>query len=178
MRLLYQSLKTVRDSKVPKSLSYSTVVSRDSVRIVFLLAALNNLQVISCDIQNAYFATPYREKLYYITGKEFGSDQGKTNIVRRVLYGLKTSGISFRKFLAGSFTNMGFRSCTRADPDVWMRPQTKPNGFRYYECYLVYVNYLLFVSHDPATGIEELLQHEGIKLKNNKFAPHNTFLGS
>ena len=162
----------------PKSLSYSTVVSRDSVRIAFLLAALNNLQVVSCDIQNTYLAAPCREKFYYIAGAEFGSDQGKIYIVRRALYGLKTSGASFRKFLAESFTDMGFRSCTRADPDVWMRPQTKPDGFRYYEYFLAYVDDLLFVSHDPTTGMEELLQHEGIKLKNNKFAPPNTFLGS
>ena len=92
----------------PKSLSYSTVVSRDSVRIAFLIAALDNLQVVSCDIQNAYLAAPCREKLYYIAGAEFGSDQGKTYIVRRALYGLKTSGASFRKFLAQSFTDMGF----------------------------------------------------------------------
>ena len=59
-----------------------------------------------------------------------------------------------------------------------MRSQTKHNAFRYYEWYLIYVDDLLFVSHDPATGMEELLQHEGIKLKNNKYAPPNTFLGS
>ena len=49
-------------TKEPNLLSYSTVVSRDSVRIAFLLAALNNLQVVSCDIQNAYLAAPCREK--------------------------------------------------------------------------------------------------------------------
>ena len=37
-------------TKATKSLSYSTVVSRDSVRIAFLLATLNNLQVVSCDV--------------------------------------------------------------------------------------------------------------------------------
>jgi hypothetical protein len=37
----------------PKDLTYSSVVSRDSVRLFFLLAALNNLDVLACDIQNA-----------------------------------------------------------------------------------------------------------------------------
>ena len=46
-----------------------------------------------------------------------------------------------------------------------MRSQTKHNAFRYYEWYLIYVDDLLFVSHDPATGMEELLQHEGIKFE-------------
>ena len=110
-------------TSAPKSLIYSTVVSRDSVRIVFLIAALINLSVVSCDIQNVYLATPCRDKFYYKAGPEFGSDEGKIYIVRRAIYSLKTSGASFRQFLAESFTDMGFTSCTRADPDVWMRPQ-------------------------------------------------------
>eukprot|EP00536_Pseudo-nitzschia_multiseries_P010491 jgi/Psemu1/26093/gm1.26093_g len=42
--------------KVPaiaKENTYSSVPSRDSVRIFFLLAALNDLKVLSADIQNA-----------------------------------------------------------------------------------------------------------------------------
>ena len=73
---------------------------------------------------------------------------------------------------------MGFRNCNRADPDVWMCTQTKLNGFRYYKYFLAYVGDLLFVFHDPTSGMEELLQHEGIKLKKHYFAPPNTFLGS
>ena len=37
----------------PASLTYSSVVSRDSVRLGLLLAALNDLDVLSCDIGNA-----------------------------------------------------------------------------------------------------------------------------
>ena len=51
-------------AKAPKSISYSTVVSHDSVRIAFLLAVLNNLQVVSYGIQNAYLVVPCREKYY------------------------------------------------------------------------------------------------------------------
>ena len=36
------------------SLTYSSVVSRDSVRIALTVAALNGLNVLACDIQNAY----------------------------------------------------------------------------------------------------------------------------
>jgi hypothetical protein len=35
-------------------LTYASVVSRDSVRITFLLAALNNLDVLCADVGNAY----------------------------------------------------------------------------------------------------------------------------
>ena len=58
----------------PSSITYSSVVSRDSVRIALTLAALNDLDVLGCDIQNAYISAPCREKIYCIAGQEFGSD--------------------------------------------------------------------------------------------------------
>jgi hypothetical protein len=36
-----------------------------------------------------------------------------------------------------------------ADPDVCIRPFAKPNGYKYYEYILVYVDDVLIVSHDP-----------------------------
>ena len=41
-------------TKTPATLTYSSVVARDSVWIALTLATLNDLQVMSCDIQNAY----------------------------------------------------------------------------------------------------------------------------
>ena len=39
--------------ETPVSITYSTVVLRDSVRILLLAAALNDLDVMGADIQNA-----------------------------------------------------------------------------------------------------------------------------
>ena len=47
---------------MPIGLCYSSVVSRDSVRIAFLVAALNDLDLLACDIGNAYLNAPCREK--------------------------------------------------------------------------------------------------------------------
>ena len=55
-----------------KESTFSTVVSRDSVRLFFLLAGLNNLDILLADIQNAYLSAPVKEKLYTIARKEFG----------------------------------------------------------------------------------------------------------
>ena len=41
-------------TEIPATLTYSSVVLRDSVRIALMIVALNDLQVMSCDIQNAY----------------------------------------------------------------------------------------------------------------------------
>ena len=47
----------------PASLTYSSVVSRDTVHIALTIAALNALQVMSCDIQTAYLTAACREKI-------------------------------------------------------------------------------------------------------------------
>ena len=40
----------------PKENTYSSVPSRNSVRLFFLLAALNGLDVLTGDVQNAYLS--------------------------------------------------------------------------------------------------------------------------
>jgi hypothetical protein len=123
----------------PSSVTFSTVVSRDSVRICLLIAALNDLDLQSGDIENAYLTAPCRERMWTRAGPEFGNDQGKVFIITRALYGLKSSGVAFREFLAERLDEMGFKS-TNIDPDVWIRPATKPDGKEHYEYILVYVD--------------------------------------
>ena len=48
------------------SLTYSSVVSCESVRIAFTAAALNDLDVLIADIGNAYLNADCREKVYSI----------------------------------------------------------------------------------------------------------------
>jgi len=132
----------------PASITYSSVVSRDSVRLAFLLAALNQLEVMACDIGNAYLNAPCREKIWFVAGTEFGSRQGTVIKIVRALYGLKTSGASWRAMFNNSIQDMGFKPSI-ADPDVYLRAFAKPNGFKYYEYILVYVDDVLIISHAP-----------------------------
>ena len=85
---------------VPSSITYSSVVLRDSVRILFMIAALNDLKVLSCDIQNAYLTDPTQEKIWTISGPEFGYEKVCIMVVVQALYGLKSSGAEFQSFLA------------------------------------------------------------------------------
>ena len=41
-------------TETPSSVTYSTVVSRDSVRIILMIAALNELDVQGANVENAY----------------------------------------------------------------------------------------------------------------------------
>ena len=53
-------------TETPSTLTYASVVSRDSVRIALTIAALNDLKVIPCDIQNACLTAKCREKIWTI----------------------------------------------------------------------------------------------------------------
>ncbi len=132
----------------PSSITYSSIMSRDSVRIALMVAALNDLDILSADIGNAYLNTETREKVYAVAGPEFGSKEGQIVIITRALYGLKSSGATWRAHLAESLHTLGYNS-SLADPDVWMRPAVRENGDHYYEYVLVYVDDILSLSANP-----------------------------
>ena len=67
-----------------------------------------------------------------------GDNQGKILVITRAMYGLKSLGASRRNMLAMTLTDFGFQS-TVADPDVWRRWATKPDGMDYYELLLWYM---------------------------------------
>jgi len=137
-----------KTESVPSHLTYSSVVTRESVRIAFLYAALNNIDILGCDVGNAYLNAPCQEKIWVKAGKEFGDDEGSVMIIKRALYGLRSSGFSWRQMLAQTLDDMGYVS-TRADPDVYRRKSYKPDGTPYYELVLTYVDDILVVSADP-----------------------------
>lgn len=68
-------------TKAPLSITYLSVVARDSVRLAFLIAALNDLDINSCDIGNAYLNAPCREKIWFVAGLECGEHRGKVMIM-------------------------------------------------------------------------------------------------
>jgi hypothetical protein len=159
----------------PASITYSSVVARDSVRICLLLAALNDLDIQSGDIENAYLTAPCRERCWTRAGPEFGHEQGKIFIVTQALYGLKSSGAAFRAFLAETLDKIGFKSSI-ADPDVWLRAATKPDGEEYYEYILCYVDDILSISHDAKATMKAI--ERDFKFKKNEIAPPEIYLGA
>jgi hypothetical protein len=96
-------------------------------------------------------------------------------LIRRALYGLKSSGASFRAFLAEYFHEIGYVP-TLADPDVWLRPAVKPNGDEYYEMILAYVDDVLVISHEPERTMKQIQLK--FKLKGDKYGPPTDYLGA
>ena len=61
----------------PKCQTYSSVVSRETVRISLTIATLNDLEVKAGDIMNAYLTAPITEIVWTVLGKEWVPDAGK-----------------------------------------------------------------------------------------------------
>ena len=130
----------------PATATYSSVVTRESVRIAFLVAALNDLEIKCCNILNAYLNAPCLEQIWTQAGREFGdADKGSCMVIVRALYGLQSSGKSWSLMISWTMRDMGFTSC-KADADLWLRAAVKPDGTKYYEYVLVYVDEILCVS--------------------------------
>ena len=132
-------------TRLPTSITYSSVVSRDSVRIALPIASLNSLHISACDIGNAYLNATCREKLWTVAGPEFGSEKGSVMIISRALYGLKSSGVAWRSTLARTMVLLGYRP-TQADPDVWIKRASKKDGSDYYKLMLIYVDDVLHIA--------------------------------
>ena len=147
-----------RHKDVPSHLTYSSVASRESVRMGFLLAALNDLDIMACDIGNAYLNAPNREKVHVTVGAElFGKEhEGKKAIIVRALYGLKSAGAAWRSMFANAIQHeLGYHSCP-ADPDVWMKAKVKKNGEKYYSYIIVYVDDVLCIDETPKQIISHI----------------------
>jgi Reverse transcriptase (RNA-dependent DNA polymerase) len=70
----------------------SGVVSIRGCRLTLFLAELNNLEIWSTDIGNTYLESYSAEKVYIIAGPEFGKPEEHILIVRKALYGHRSSG--------------------------------------------------------------------------------------
>ena len=162
-------------TETPATLTYSSVVSRDSVRIALTMAALNGLTVMACDIQHAYLTADCRAKIWSRAGPEFGSEAGTIMLIRKALYSLRSSGAAFCAHLAETLYDIGFVP-TRADPDVWRQPAIKEDGFEYYEYVLCYIDDILAISHkarDVLKAIQTIF-----KLKDDRIEPLGMYLGA
>ena len=66
----------------------------------FLLASLNRLDILLADIAGAYLNAKCAEKIYTVLGPEFENLAGRTVIVEKALYGLRSSGYAWRSTLS------------------------------------------------------------------------------
>ena len=167
-----------RHRDVPSYETYSSVVSRDSVRIILTIAALNGLNVLAADIGNAYLNAPNKEKVHVICGPElFGPEaEGRIAVIVRALYGLRSAGNAWRHHFATYIRNeLGFES-TKADDDVYRKARTKEDGQTYYSYLIIYVDDVLYCDIDPGPVMAQI--NSGFRLKNDKIEVPKMYLGT
>ena len=148
----------------PPTITYTSVVSLETVRLELTIDPLNGLQVKAVDIMNAYVTAPITENIWTVLGPDFGSDSGKKAVMICALYGLKSSGAAFRNNLEDCMRHMGYKSCTD-NPDLWLKPEIRPiNGFDYYSYILCYVDKILFIHHDSMDVLNKMDKYFKLKL--------------
>ena len=138
---------------------YSGVVSLRSVRLIAFVAELNGLQLWGADISNAYLEAYTSEKVCIEAGPEFGELEGHTLVIKRALYGLKSSGLRWAERFAVVMKEIGFFP-SLADNSLWMRDKGD-----HYEYIGVYVDDLEIASKDPQAIIDTFINKYKFSLK-------------
>ena len=95
----------------PSTVTYSIILSRETVNIALKLVALNDLLVKVANIKNAYIMAPVTEKIWPFLGRMFGEDAGRKVIIVHALYGLKSARVAFQNHLTDCMHHLGFIPC-------------------------------------------------------------------
>ena len=105
--------------------------------------------------------TDTKEKIYIIAGSEFGSRKGRILIIKKALYGLRSSGKQWHERFANCLRDEGFTPC-KTEPDVWIWPDKDQSC---YEMVAVYVDDLALGMKDPEAFLSVLTNKYKFKLK-------------
>ena len=68
-------------TETPAAMTFASIVSHELARIALTLAALNDLEVKTGDIQNAFLCVPNTEKIWTVCGPEFGPNTGNHDLI-------------------------------------------------------------------------------------------------
>ena len=89
---------------------------------------------------------------------------------------MKSSGAAFRAYLGKGMQGLGYEPCL-ADPDVWMKPEIRPDDhYEYYSYILCYVEYIMVVHHDALSILERIYNY--FTLKPTSIGDPDIYLGS
>ena len=142
-------------------LTKQPVVSLRSLRMVVFLSQLNDFEIWGADVGNAYLEAYTDQNLCIIVGPEFKELQVHLLIMIKTLHGTRSGGARCHDRLSDILQELKFKP-SKADPDVWMRPE--PGG-TCYEYIAVYVDDLAIAAKDPQTFCNELKKRYNLKLQ-------------
>ena len=129
--------------------------------MVVFLSQLNDLEIWGADVGNAYLEAYTDPNLCIIVGPEFKELQVHLLIMIKTLHGTRSGGARWHDRLSDILQELKFKP-SKADPDVWMRPE--PGG-TCYEYIAVYVDDLAIAAKDPQAFCNELKKKYNLTLK-------------
>ena len=163
---------------VPSNSSYTPVVSRNSVIIIFLHATLDDLKILASDIGDACFNAPYKENVHFIVRSDlFGPEyENKRAIIVRALYGLKFAGNTWREHISTQIRDtFGYQPCT-ANLDVYIKAEKRTDCTTYYSYIVVYMDSIRYIDEK----LKEIMDRIGeiYRMKNGIINMPKTYLGA
>ncbi len=103
--------------------------------------------------------------------------EGYGSKIVRALYGLKSSGASWRAMFTNTIRDMGlFEPTIAKNPDAYRRAFAKPDGFKYYEYIRDFVGDVLIISHTPQIHLERIKATH--KLNPSSIGTPSRYLGA
>jgi hypothetical protein len=133
---------------------YSSTVKGVSVKLLHVIAHKAGMSQLCGDVGNAYVNAFTNEKVFAVAGKEFGEAlEGCIIIIRKALYGLRTSSERWYAHFADSLRGIGFTQ-TRYDKDVWIHLNEEGTCYDYV---CTHVDDFMIVGKDP-NAIMDMIQ--------------------
>ena len=106
----------------PTEETHASVVKDESAKIIFLIAAMNGLDLLMGDVKNVFLNARTTERAHMVCGPEFRANEGETAVMQKAIHGLKSSAANFHHLLADALRSTGFLS-SKCDENVWMRQE-------------------------------------------------------
>ena len=95
-------------TKVLATITNASFMSGETVRLALMIAALNDLEVKLGNILNSYVQAPVTKKVWTTLGPEFSNDAGKSAVIVKALYGIKSAGAAFKGHLGWCMESLGY----------------------------------------------------------------------
>ncbi len=150
---------------------YSSTVKGVSVKLLHVIAHKTGMTQLCGDVGNAYVNAFTNEKVYAVAGKEFGEAlEGSIVIIKKALYGLRTSSERWYAHFADSLRGIGF-SPTRYDNDVWIRLNEDGDCYDYI---CTHVDDFMIVGKDPQAIMDMIQAIYAVK----SIGPPDYYLGN
>jgi hypothetical protein len=86
------------------------VADLETVRLAIIAAILFKLEIVPADVSHAYIQAFTNGQVYTIAGLEFGELEGRILVIRKALYGLRTSGARWHEEIPDTLRAIGLNN--------------------------------------------------------------------